>query len=59
MDTIQLNIKHVSDFLSEEDILKQSAQATACNPALYDGSREGNDFLGWVALHSSISEEEL
>ena len=59
MDTIQLNIKHVSDFLSEEDILKQSAQATACNQALYDGSREGNDFLGWVALPSSITEEEL
>ncbi len=59
MDTIQLNIKHVSDFLSEEDILKQSAQATACNQALYDGSREGNDFLGWVTLPSSITEEEL
>jgi glucose-6-phosphate isomerase len=59
MDTIQLNIKHVSDFLSEEDILKQSAQATACNQALYDSSREGNDFLGWVALPSSITEEEL
>ncbi len=59
MDTIQLNIKHVSDFLSEEDILKQSAQATACNQALYDSSREGNDFLGWVTLPSSITEEEL
>ena len=59
MDTIQLNIKHVSDFLSEEDILKHSAQATASNQALYDGSREGNDFLGWVTLPSSITEEML
>ena len=59
MDTIQLNIKHVSDFLSEEDILKHSAQATASNQALYDGSREGNDFLGWVTLPSSITEEAL
>jgi len=54
-----LNIKQVSDFLSEEDILKQSAQATACNQALHDGSRAGNDFLGWVTLPSSITEEVL
>jgi len=59
MDSIQLNIKQVSDFLSEEDILKQSAQATACNQALHDGSRAGNDFLGWVTLPSSITEEVL
>lgn len=59
MDTIQLKIKDLSGFLSEEDILKQSAQATACNQALHDGSRAGNDFLGWVSLPSSITEEEL
>lgn len=59
MDSIQLNIKQVSDFLSEEDILKQSAQATACNQSLHDGSRAGNDFLGWVTLPSSITEEVL
>ena len=59
MDSIQLNIKHVSDFLSEETILKQSAHATACNQALYDSSREGNEFLGWVTLPSSITEEML
>lgn len=59
MDTIQLNIKHVSDFLSEEAILKQSAQATACNHALHDGTRAGSDFLGWVTLPSSITEEVI
>lgn len=59
MDTIQLKIKDLSGFLSEEDILKQSAQATACNQALHDGSRAGNDFLGWVSLPSSITEEVL
>lgn len=57
MDTIKLNIKHVSDFVSEEDILKHSAHATASNKALYDGSRAGSDFLGWVNLPSSISDE--
>lgn len=59
MDTIQLQIKDLSGFLSEEDILKQSAQATACNQALHDGSREGNDFLGWVDLPSSITDQVL
>jgi glucose-6-phosphate isomerase len=59
MDTIQLQIKHLSGFLSEEDILAQSAMATACNQALHDGSREGNDFLGWVTLPSSITGQAL
>jgi len=57
MDNIQLNIKHVSGFLSEEAILNQSEHATACNEALYDGSREGSDFLGWVNLPSSITDD--
>ncbi|WP_298649685.1 glucose-6-phosphate isomerase [uncultured Proteiniphilum sp.] len=59
MDTIQLQIKDLSGFLSEEDILKQSAGATICNQALHDGSREGNDFLGWVTLPSSITDQVL
>ncbi|MDR2815749.1 MAG: glucose-6-phosphate isomerase, partial [Proteiniphilum sp.] len=59
MDTIQLQIKDLSGFLSEENILKQSAVAAACNKALHDGSREGNDFLGWVTLPSSITDQIL
>lgn len=59
MDTIQLQIKDLSGFLSEEDILKQSAKANACNQALHDGSREGNDFLGWVSLPTSITDQTL
>lgn len=57
MDSIQLNIRQVSGFLSEEAILNQAAHATACNEALHDGSREGSDFLGWVNLPSSITED--
>ncbi|OJV86058.1 MAG: glucose-6-phosphate isomerase [Bacteroidia bacterium 44-10] len=59
MDTIQLQIKDLSGFISEDDILKQSAQAADCNQALHDGSREGNDFLGWVTLPSSITDQVL
>lgn len=59
MDSIQLNIKHLSGIVSEEEILRKSELATLANIALYDGSREGSDFLGWVNLPSSISDEEL
>lgn len=59
MDSIQLNIKQVLGFLQEEEILNQAPHATACNQALHDGSREGSDFLGWVDLPSSITEDVL
>lgn len=59
MDHIKLHIKGVTAFLPEEEILRQAPQAVACNQALHDGSREGNDFLGWVNLPSSISDESL
>lgn len=59
MDSIQLNIKNLTDIISEEDILRKSEQASACNRALHDGSREGNDFLGWVNLPSSITDDVL
>ncbi len=59
MESIQLNIKQVLPFLPEKDILKKSEQADACNQALHDGSREGSDFLGWVSLPSSITDNLL
>lgn len=59
MNSIKMNIQHVYNWLPEEDILKQGANATACNQALYDGTREGSDFLGWVRLPSSITEDQL
>ncbi|MDR0422761.1 MAG: glucose-6-phosphate isomerase [Proteiniphilum sp.] len=59
MDTIQLQIKDLSGFLSEDDILKQSAVATACNQALHSGSRKGSDFLGWVSLPSTLTSHAL
>ncbi len=39
--------------------MRKSGQAEACNRALHDGSREGNDFLGWVSLPSSITDNFL
>ncbi len=54
MSSIKMNIQHVYNWLPEEDILRQGPTATTCNQALYDGSREGSDFLGWVKLPSTI-----
>lgn len=59
MDSIKMNIQYVYNWLPEEDILKQGANAIACNRALYDGSREGSDFLGWVRLPSSITDDQF
>ena len=59
MDKLKMNIQHVYKFVTEDEILKQGANATACNRALHDGSRPGNDFLGWVNLPSSITEDAL
>ncbi|MDO5664901.1 MAG: glucose-6-phosphate isomerase [Bacteroidia bacterium] len=57
MDTLKLVINHVYDFVPEKDILQQANNATAANKALHDGSRAGNDFLGWVNLPSSFTED--
>ena len=59
MDSIQLNIKHLAGFVSEEEILLKSEQASAANLAIYEGTRVGSDFLGWVELPSSITEENI
>lgn len=59
MDSIQLNIKHLAGFVSEEEILQKSELAYTANQALYEGTREGNEFLGWVELPSSITDENI
>ena len=56
MDTIKLVINQVYDCVSEQEILQQADHAMACNQALHDRSRAGNDFLGWVNLPSSLTE---
>src|SRR5690554_7035172 len=59
MNSIQLNIKHLAGVVTEEEILLKAEQATAANQALYSGTREGSDYLGWVELPSSITDEHL
>ncbi len=59
MDVFNLVINHVSGTLTEQEILAQSDNAVAANKALHNGTRPGNDFLGWVNLPSSLSDEFL
>ncbi len=52
MDSIQLNIKQVFGFLSDEVILNQAGHAAAMQSGNYTTLTEGSDFLGWVNLPS-------
>ncbi len=55
MKTLKLDIRKSGIAIS--DAMKQQALEAA--DLLYSGKGAGNDFLGWVNLPSSISDEEL
>ncbi len=59
MDAFKLIINHVYETVGEDDILLQADNAMEANKALHNGTRAGNDFLGWVNLPSSIKDEFL
>ncbi len=55
MKLIQFDAAHAGVTVTEQ----MKAEAARANALLHSGEGAGNDFLGWVALPSSISEEEL
>ena len=55
MELIKFNAKHTGVEITND---MQEAAARA-NALLHSGEGAGNDFLGWVNLPSSISDEEL
>lgn len=59
MKSIRLNIDKVVGFVSKEQICEQAAKAKTCLESLYDGTGSGNDFLGWLTLPSSLTDEAL
>jgi len=59
MEQIKLNISNVSKFVSQATIGDYKKQILDTNKALHEGTGEGNDFVGWVGLPSSITEEYL
>lgn len=59
MKNISLNIDKVLGTVSKKQILDQETKANNCIATLHNGDGIGNDFLGWLHLPSSITDEEL
>ncbi len=59
MKNITLNIEKALGFVSKDQVFAQEAKAKECIATLYNGNGAGNDFLGWLHLPSSITEEEI
>ena len=59
MKNISLNIDKVLGTVSKQQILAQETKANKCIATLHNGNGKGSDFLGWLHLPTSITEEEL
>ena len=59
MKSINLNITKAASFLAEGAVKAYEPKVKAAQEALENGTCEGNDFLGWLHLPSSISHEFL
>lgn len=56
---ISLNIEKTLGFISKETVSAYEPQVKAAQEMLENGTGQGNDFLGWLHLPSSISKELL
>jgi len=56
---ISLNIEKTFGFISKEKVSAYEAEVKAAQEMLEKGTGKGNDFLGWLHLPSSISDEHL
>ena len=59
MKSISLNITKAAPFLAEGAVKAYEPKVKAAQEALENGTCEGNDFLGWLHLPSSITPEFL
>ena len=59
MKSISLNITKAASFLAEDAVKAYEPKIKAAQEALENGTCEGNDFLGWLHLPSSITPEFL
>lgn len=59
MKSISLNITKAASFLAEGAVKAYEPKVKAAQEALENGTCEGNDFLGWLYLPSSITPEFL
>lgn len=59
MKSISLNITKAASFLAEDAVKAYEPKVKAAQEALENGTCEGNEFLGWLHLPSSITPEFL
>lgn len=59
MQNIQLDVTKAAQFLKPGTVEAYEPQAKAAQEALEKGTCEGNDFLGWLHLPSSITDSFL
>jgi glucose-6-phosphate isomerase len=59
MNTIKLDIKNVHNFVSDTEIMSMQDELSSKFEILKKAEGKGSDFLGWLNLPSSISQEEL
>ena len=59
MEKLDLNIDKVFEFISKESIYKISDDVTGHIQALENKTGKGHEFLGWMNLPSSITDNEI
>lgn len=59
MENLCIDISKVYGFVTEKEVFGIADQTRKASESLENKTGKGNDFLGWVNLPSSISEEEI
>lgn len=59
MENISIQLEKVFGFIPKEEIYGYAAKCETAQEMLHQGTGKGNDFLGWLNLPGSISEEFL
>ena len=54
---INTNLKHIKDFITEEQILHFNNKIENTFNTIYSKSGAGNDFLGWTTLPSEMTKD--
>jgi glucose-6-phosphate isomerase len=59
MDALSINISKVLEFMLLKDITTYQEEIDQHHEAVFEKTGKGSEFLGWVNLPSTISEDEL
>ncbi len=59
MKTISIDLNKTEGFISSSEFKKHESQVMLCQQKLHDKTGQGNDFLGWLNLPSSMAPSEL